>query len=182
MVKLVWHVCAVLLAAGQFELCRAAGTTAAGVKYLAVNGKKEGVVTTDSGLQYRIITSGPTDETHFGGKSPLPATQCDCHYWGALIDGTVFDSSYRRDAIASFAPNQVIKGWTEALQLMKEGDKWELWVPSELAYGDKSRGKFIKPGSSTPAATLPCALLRRRLLHRRRHACREHVRRRWGGS
>ena len=74
-------------------------------------------------------------------------TPCSCHYRGTLTDGTEFDSSYKRGSPATFAPNQVIKGWTEAMQLMKEGDKWELYIPSELAYGDRQRGQYITPGA-----------------------------------
>jgi FKBP-type peptidyl-prolyl cis-trans isomerase FklB len=73
----------------------------------------------------------------------------ECHYRGTLIDGTEFDSSYTRGKPTTFAPNQVIKGWTEAMQLMKEGDKFELYIPSELAYGDRQRGQFITPVSYT---------------------------------
>ena len=131
--------CAALL------LC-AAGLAAAsnpdGVKYLAENARKEGVVTTGSGLQYRIIKSGPE-----GGKSPNASSPCKCHYRGTLINGVEFDSSYKRNAPATFAPNQVVSGWTEAMQMMKEGDKWELVLPSELAYGNSARGQHIKPGS-----------------------------------
>ena len=94
------------------------------------------------GLQYKVIKAGAD-----GGKSPLVGTPCKCHYRGTLIDGTEFDSSYKRGSPATFAPNQVIKGWTEAMQLMKEGDKWELYIPSELAYGDRQRGQYITPGA-----------------------------------
>ena len=113
-----------------------------GEKYLVENAKKEGVVTTASGLQYRVIKSGPD-----GGLSPNVSSPCKCHYRGTLITGVEFDSSYKRNAPATFAPNQVVKGWTEAMQLMKEGDKWELVLPSELAYGNSARGKHITPGS-----------------------------------
>ena len=88
-----------------------------------------------------MITSGET-----GAKSPLISTPCECHYKGTLIDGTEFDSSYKRGRPSTFAPNQVVKGWTEAMQLMKEGDTWELYLPSELGYGDRDRGAFIKGG------------------------------------
>jgi len=117
------------------------GTTEAGKKYLAENAKKEGVVTLTSGLQYRVLKSGPED-----GPSPKVNQPCDCHYKGTLTDGTTFDSSYDRGSPTTFAPNQVIKGWTEAMQLMKEGDQWELTVPSELAYGDRGAGGKIKAG------------------------------------
>jgi FKBP-type peptidyl-prolyl cis-trans isomerase FklB len=81
------------------------------------------------------------------GKTPTVNSPCDCHYAGRLIDGTEFDSSYKRGAPLTFAPNQVINGWTEALQLMKEGAKWELYIPSELAYGDQGAGGVI-PGKA----------------------------------
>uniref|UniRef100_A0A7S0KXD1 peptidylprolyl isomerase n=1 Tax=Asterionellopsis glacialis TaxID=33640 RepID=A0A7S0KXD1_9STRA len=87
------------------------------------------------------------------GKTPLIGTACDCHYSGTLIDGTEFDSSYKRGAPLSFAPNQVIRGWTEAMQLMKEGGKWELYIPPELGYGDRGAGASI-PGGSVLIFTL----------------------------
>ena len=99
-------------------------TNAAGVKFLGENGKKEGVVTLHSGLQYKVIKTGS------GQSHPTVDSSCSCHYHGTLIDGTVFDSSYDRGSPTSFAPNQVIKGWTEAMQLMVEGDIWELYIPS----------------------------------------------------
>ena len=80
-------------------------------------------------------------------KSPLKDTPCECHYVGTLIDGTEFDSSIKRGKPATFAPSQVVKGWTEAMQLMAEGDKWRLFLPSELAYGDRARGQHITPGA-----------------------------------
>jgi|TARA_B110000091_G_C13735255_1_gene440827 FKBP-type peptidyl-prolyl cis-trans isomerase FklB len=118
----------------------AAATNAAGKAFLATNKKAEGVVTLKSGLQYKVMNDGT------GTKSPLVSTPCECHYAGSLIDGTEFDSSIKRGRPSTFAPNQVIKGWTEAMQLMKEGDKWELYIPSELGYGDRDRGQFIKGG------------------------------------
>merc|ERR1711915_387121 len=82
-----------------------------------------------------------------GGKHhPTKDSPCDCHYAGTLIDGTEFDSSYKRGSPTTFAPNQVIKGWTEAMQLMVEGDKWEMYIPSELGYGDGGQGGKIKGG------------------------------------
>ena len=81
-----------------------------------------------SGLQYKVLKSAEA-----GAKSPKAGTPCECHYRGTLIDGTEFDSSYKRGQPATFAPNQVVKGWTEAMQLMGEGDKWMLYLPSELA-------------------------------------------------
>eukprot|EP00808_Paulinella_micropora_P004643 g48912.t1 len=119
-----------------------AGTDAAGLKYLEENKKKEGVVVLPSGLQYKVLKSGPP-----GGKTPLIGTPCDCHYKGELITGTEFDSSYKRGQPLTFAPNQVIKGWTEAMQLMKEGDKWQLVIPPELGYGERGAGGVI-PGNA----------------------------------
>lgn len=117
-----------------------AGTHEAGLKFLEENRKKEGVVTLPSGLQYKVLKKG-TGLFHPSVNSP-----CECHYAGTLIDGTEFDSSYARGTPTTFAPNQVIKGWTEAMQLMVEGDKWEMYIPSELAYGDSDKGPHIKAG------------------------------------
>ena len=114
---------------------------AAGAAFLAENAKKPGVVTTDSGLQYKIITSGD-------GKQPKDTDTVTTHYRGTLIDGREFDSSYKRDKPASFPVKGVIKGWTEALQLMHVGDKWELYVPSDLAYGATKRSELIEANST----------------------------------
>jgi FKBP-type peptidyl-prolyl cis-trans isomerase FklB len=103
---------------------------AAGKKFLEENAKKEGVITTDSGLQYKVIEEG-------GGKRPGPADQVTVHYKGALIDGTEFDSSYKKGKPATFRLDGVIKGWAEGLQLMKEGGKAQLFIPSELGYGTR---------------------------------------------
>ena len=111
----------------------------AGEAFLAKNAERDGVTALDSGLQYEVITSG-------SGRSPGPTDRVTTHYHGTLIDGTVFDSSVRRGQPATFGVNQVIKGWTEALQLMKEGDKWRLFVPQDLAYGASPRpGGPIEP-------------------------------------
>ncbi len=107
-----------------------------GEKFLAENAKKEGVKTLPSGLQYKEITSGD-------GKSPKTADTVTTHYKGTLIDGTEFDSSYKRGQPATFQVSGVIPGWTEALQLMKEGAKWQLFVPSNLAYGERGAGREI---------------------------------------
>jgi FKBP-type peptidyl-prolyl cis-trans isomerase len=112
----------------------------AGEAFLAANAGKEGVTTLPSGLQYRVITPGT-------GKSPQKSDQVSVNYRGTLIDGTEFDSSYSRGKPTSFGVGQVIPGWTEALQLMKEGGKWQLFIPSKLAYGERSAGK-IPPNSA----------------------------------
>ena len=118
-----------------------ADNKAAGEKFLAENKEKEGVVTLPSGLQYKIITAG---------KGEIPADTCrvKVNYRGTLIDGTEFDSSYKRKEPATFRANQVIKGWTEALTMMPVGSKWELYIPSELAYGSRETGGDIKPFST----------------------------------
>ena len=114
---------------------------AAGEKFLAENAKKEGVVTTESGLQYKIIKAGK-------GEIPTKESTVKVHYKGTLIDGTEFDSSYSRKEPAKFGVTNVIKGWTEALQLMPIGSKWELYIPQELAYGERQSGSHIKPFSA----------------------------------
>lgn len=113
----------------QEEAARMADINArAGEEFLLQNGKRAEVSTLPSGLQYEVLESG-------SGKSPKATDQVTVHYTGKLIDGTVFDSSEERGEPATFAVNQVIPGWVEALQLMKEGDKWRLFIPSGLAYG-----------------------------------------------
>jgi len=112
-----------------------------GEKFLAENGKKEGVKTLPSGLQYKEIAPGT-------GKSPKTTDTVTTHYKGALIDGTEFDSSYKRGEPVSFPVSGVIAGWTEALQLMKEGAKWQLFVPSNLAYGERGAGREIGPNAT----------------------------------
>ena len=99
----------------------------AGLDFLAENKGKSGVITLPSGLQYAVISEGA------GVEHPKVGTPCECHYAGRLLDGTEFDSSYKRGTPSTFAPNQVIKGWTEAMQLMVQGDKWEMYIPMELA-------------------------------------------------
>ncbi|MCR9234075.1 MULTISPECIES: FKBP-type peptidyl-prolyl cis-trans isomerase [Gimesia] len=116
----------------------AEANVAKGKKFLADNAKKEGVKTTKSGLQYKVIKSG-------SGKTPKLTDEVTTHYRGTLIDGTEFDSSYKRKQPATFPVNRVIGGWTEALQLMKEGDKWQLFIPSDLAYGERGSGPDIGP-------------------------------------
>jgi len=112
-----------------------------GEKFLAENAKKEGVKVLSSGLQYKEITPGT-------GKSPKAADNVTTHYKGTLIDGTEFDSSYKRGQPATFPVSGVIAGWTEALQLMKEGAKWQLFVPSRLAYGERGAGQVIGPNAT----------------------------------
>ena len=112
-----------------------------GEKFLAENAKKEGVKVLPSGLQYKEITPGQ-------GKSPKIADNVTTHYKGTLIDGTEFDSSYRRGQPVTFPVSGVIAGWTEALQLMKEGAKWQLFVPSRLAYGERGAGQVIGPNAT----------------------------------
>lgn len=115
---------------------------AAGVAFLEENKNKEGVITLPSGLQYKVLKAGS------GDSHPTADSSCSCHYHGTLIDGTVFDSSYDRGSPTSFAPNQVIKGWTEAMQMMVEGDKWEMYIPSELGYGDRGSPPKIQGGDT----------------------------------
>jgi len=112
------------------------------VEWLKENAEKEGVITLGSGLQYKVLRKGD------GRFHPAVGTSCSCHYEGTLIDGTKFDSSYDRGQPTSFAPNQVIKGWTEAMQLMVAGDKWELYIPSDLAYGDRGSPPKIGGGEA----------------------------------
>ncbi len=116
-------------------------TVKEGEDFLAANAKKEGVKTTASGLQYKVIKSG-------SGKTPKATDTVKVHYHGTLINGKVFDSSVQRGEPISFPVNGVIPGWTEALQLMKEGDKWQLFIPSKLAYGERGAGQDIGPNST----------------------------------
>lgn len=111
-----------------------------GEAFLAENKKKEGVKTLPSGLQYKVIEEGK-------GKTPKAGDTVTVNYRGTLIDGTEFDSSFKRNQAATFPVNGVIKGWTEALQLMKEGAKWQVFIPSDLAYGDKGAGTMIGPNA-----------------------------------
>lgn len=112
-----------------------------GEAFLAANKAKEGVVTTASGLQYKIIVTGT-------GPKPTASDTVIAHYRGTLIDGTEFDSSYKRGEPTEFAVTKVIKGWTEALQLMPVGSKWQLFIPSQLAYGDTGSRPKIGPGAT----------------------------------
>jgi FKBP-type peptidyl-prolyl cis-trans isomerase FklB len=108
--------------------------------FLAENGKKEGIKTLPSGLEYKVVTEG-------SGKMPKETDTVIVHYKGTLIDGTEFDSSYKRNQPATFQVKGVIKGWTEALQLMKEGSKWQLFIPPELGYGERGAGP-VPPNST----------------------------------
>lgn len=113
----------------------------AGEQFLAENAKKDNITVTASGLQYEVLTEG-------NGKSPKATDSVKCHYEGRLIDGTVFDSSYQRGTPATFPLNGVIAGWTEGLQLMKEGGKTRFYIPFDLAYGANGAGESIPPYSA----------------------------------
>jgi len=126
----------------QEKMLQAAATNKAeGEKFLAANKTKEGVVTLPSGLQYKILKAGD-------GPKPTASDQVVCNYRGTLINGTEFDSSYKRGQPATFGVGQVIKGWTEALQLMPVGSKWQLFIPSSLAYGERGAGAEIGPNAT----------------------------------
>lgn len=112
-----------------------------GEDFLTENKKKEGVKTTSSGLQYKVIKNGE-------GKMPKVTDTVSVHYRGTLLDGTEFDSSFKRGEPATFPLNGVIKGWTEALQLMKVGSKWQLFIPANIAYGERGAGQMIGPNST----------------------------------
>jgi len=133
------------LAVAVFAGCSAkqdsADPKAAGEAFLAANAKQPGVLTTASGLQYKVLKSGT-------GASPKATDTVKVDYEGRLIDGTIFDSSIQRGQPATFPVNGVIPGWVEALQLMKVGDKWQLFVPAGLAYGAQSPGPTIPPNST----------------------------------
>ena len=109
-----------------------------GAKFLAENAKKDGVIVTKSGLQYEVLTEGT-------GKQPKATDTVRCHYEGRLLDGTIFDSSYKRNAPADFGLQQVIAGWTEGVQLMSEGAKFRFYIPYMLAYGEGGAGASIPP-------------------------------------
>ena len=111
-----------------------------GKAFMEENKKKEGVITLPSGLQYKVLAEG-------AGKSPKVADQVTVNYKGMLINGTEFDNSYKRGQPATFKTNGVIKGWTEALQLMKEGSKWQLFIPPQLGYGERGAGP-VPPNST----------------------------------
>lgn len=125
----------------ELEAKRNAENIELGKNFLETNKQKAGIVTLPSGLQYEVINEG-------NGKQPKATDRVRCHYEGTLIDGTVFDSSVKRGEPAVFGVNQVIAGWVEALQLMKEGAKWRLFIPSDLAYGARGAGELIAPHST----------------------------------
>ena len=113
----------------------------AGVDFLAANKQKPGITELASGLQYEVITEGT-------GAKPTAFNTVTCHYHGTLIDGTIFDSSVQRGKPASFPLNQVIKGWTEGVQLMPTGSKWRFFIPPNLGYGERGAGGVIGPNST----------------------------------
>lgn len=117
---------------------QAKAAKAEGENFLAENAKKEGVKTLPSGLQYKVLREGD-------GRKPSATDKVECHYEGTLINGEVFDSSYRRGETATFGLNQVIKGWTEGLQIMQEGAKYRFFIPYNLAYGEHGAGQSIPP-------------------------------------
>ena len=122
----------------------ASATNPEGQAYLDKNARKDGVVVLPSGLQYEVLHSGPAE----GARPESTSDKCTCHYTGKLIDGSVFDSSVQRGRPATFSPSGVIGGWTEALMLMRPGDKWMLSIPSDLAYGDRGSGSKIPGGAA----------------------------------
>mmetsp|Transcript_66207 Transcript_66207/g.148738 ORF Transcript_66207/g.148738 Transcript_66207/m.148738 type:complete len:196 (+) Transcript_66207:73-660(+) len=126
------------IAAAVFAASPVWATTPEDKEWLAKKEKEDGVKKLPSGLMYKVLEEGPA-----GGPSPALDTKCSCTYAGQLTNGKQFDAG-----TIDFAPNQVIRGWTEAMQLMKEGDKWELYIPSDLAYGSRGAGRDIGPGAA----------------------------------
>ncbi len=125
----------------QFQQAKMHATKSAGEAFLANNKTRKDVTTLPNGLQYEVLKAGD-------GPKPTEADTVVVHYTGTLIDGTEFDSSVKRGEPATFPLKGVIKGWTEILQLMPKGSKWKVFIPSELAYGDRAAGQLIKPGST----------------------------------
>jgi len=125
----------------EIELTMNAKAQEQGIEFLEKNGKRAEVTTTASGLQYEILVEGH-------GKKATATDKVKCHYEGTLVNGTIFDSSIKRDAPATFGVTQVIPGWVEALQMMPEGSKWKLYIPSELGYGAHGAGEMIPPHSA----------------------------------
>lgn len=115
-----------------------------GAAFLAENAKRKGVVSLPNGLQYEVLESGHDSS----GLKPKPSDKVTVHYTGTLIDGTIFDSSVQRNEPATFSCNGVIRGWTEILQLMSKGDKWKVYIPSDLGYGDQGMPPAIAPGAT----------------------------------
>lgn len=126
---------------GKANASKGADNLEEGLKFLAENSKAEGVIELPSGLQYKVLKEGE-------GDIPKATDQVRCHYHGTLTDGTVFDSSVERGQPADFPVNGVIQGWVEALQLMSTGSKWQLYIPSELAYGQQGAGGTIGPNTA----------------------------------
>ncbi|MDZ4289410.1 MAG: FKBP-type peptidyl-prolyl cis-trans isomerase [Prosthecobacter sp.] len=125
----------------KVNAAKAGEVKAAGAKFLADNGKREGVTTTASGLQYEVLKKGE-------GPKPVPTDRVNVHYHGTLLNGKVFDSSVQRGEPITFGVQEVIKGWTEGLQLMTVGSKFKFFIPADLAYGDKGAGADIGPGEA----------------------------------
>lgn len=125
----------------ELEKQAAAAAIEQGEMFLKINKERPGVVALKSGLQYEVLKSG-------NGRQPKATDQVRCHYEGRLVDGTLFDSSIERGEPAVFGVNQVIQGWVEALQLMREGDKWKLFIPYQLGYGAQGAGGAIPPYST----------------------------------
>lgn len=141
MKKFITSLLLVLLATPLAFAGSAADNARKGQDFLVKNAEKEGVVALPSGLQYRIIKAG-------AGASPAATDKVTVHYRGTTIDGAEFDSSYKRGEPATFPLNRVIRGWTEGLQLMQEGAKWQLFIPSDLAYGPRGAGRSIGPNET----------------------------------
>ena len=142
--QLFMSVITIILASTLFSMANAKTAEenqAEGIAFLVINAKKDGIVTTESGLQYQIINEGE-------GASPSATDKVTVHYQGTTLDGTEFDSSYKRGQPATFPLNRVIAGWTEGLQLMKEGAKYQFFIPPGLAYGKRGAGRVIAPNST----------------------------------
>ncbi|MBS4043118.1 MAG: FKBP-type peptidyl-prolyl cis-trans isomerase [Chitinophagaceae bacterium] len=125
----------------QMKNEKAAANLALGQEFLAKNKEREGVIETESGLQYEVLTMG-------NGEKPWPTHNVTCHYHGTVIDGTIFDSSVQRGVPATFPLNMVIKGWTEGLQLMPTGSKFRFFIPPHLGYGERQVSAVIGPNST----------------------------------
>lgn len=125
----------------QMKNEKAAANLALGQEFLAKNKEREGVIETESGLQYEVLTMGT-------GEKPWPTHNVTCHYHGTVIDGTIFDSSVQRGVPATFPLNMVIKGWTEGLQLMPTGSKFRFFIPPHLGYGERQVSAVIGPNST----------------------------------